>query len=371
MRIASRGSRAFATALVLSIVAVAAWSIPAGAAGDGTRSRWHVVNSSHFGTLMALSAVSADDLWTVGTYYDQPSGRELPLAEHWNGRRFSTVTAPPASAGYNGFQGVAAVGHADVWAVGYQTGQYDTYNRTPLIEHWNGTRWSVVDSPFKGLGELTGMAALSADDIWAVGFRSANPYGSLILHWNGGAWKVVDDGHSTDNTWLRGVVALGPDDMWAGGSTQQQDGVVAFAEHWDGKAWAEHDAKPGAEYDEFNAIAVDSVDGSLWGVGWQTPGLGYFMMAQSWDGSSWKMRVPPDWQNSNNNLYGVFADAGKAWAVGYGAENGLAPLVLRWSNGTWHVERLPVSGYVRLLAIARVGSSLWAVGEGVILRRHL
>jgi hypothetical protein len=371
MRITSRGSRAFVTPLVLATIAVAAWSGSAAAGAAGAGSRWEVVDSSHFGTLMALSAVSPDDMWTVGTYYDQPSGRELPLTEHWNGKRFVTVTAPPASAGYNGFQGVAAIAHGDVWAVGYQGEQYDYYHRFPLIEHWNGTRWRVVKSPFRGEGELTGIAALSANDVWAVGFRSANPYGSLILHWNGGSWSIVDDGHPTDNTWLRGVVALGPDNLWAGGATQENGDVVAFAEHWNGFKWTDHVALPGAEYDEFNAIAADAVDGSVWGVGWQTPGLGYFMMAQSWDGSSWTMRPPPDWSDSNNNLYGVYADGGRAWAVGYGAEQGFNPLVLRWANGGWHVEELPVSGYLRLLAIARVGSSLWTVGEGLIMRRHI
>jgi hypothetical protein len=83
------------------------------------------------------------------------------------------------------------------------------------------------------------------------------------------------------------------------------------------------------------------------------------------------MQAPPKWSDSNNNLYGVVADGGRAWAVGYGARNGIAPLVLRWAKGRWNVERLPVSGYIRLLAVAQVGSSLWAAGEGVILVRSI
>jgi hypothetical protein len=369
VRNASRGSRAVLPIMVAVLVS-AGW-VSGGAAASPAASRWHEVKSAHFGTLMGISAVSGHDLWTVGTYYDQPSGRELPLAEHWNGTAFSMVEAPPASAGYNGFQGVVAVSHRNVWAVGYQGPQYELYRRWPLIEHWDGIRWKVVQSPFRGEGELTGMAALSASDIWAIGFRSANPYGSLIIHWDGATWSVVDDGHPTDNTWLRGIVALRPDDIWAGGSTQEGGEIVAFAEHWDGATWTDHVARPGAEYDEFNAIALDRSNGSLWGVGWQTPGLGYFTMAQSWNGTSWTMRAPPEWRNSNNNLYGVYADGGRAWAVGYGAEDGIAPLVLRWAKGQWNVEQLPVSGYIRLLAIARVGSSLWVVGEGVVLVRSI
>jgi hypothetical protein len=339
-------------------------------AAASTSSRWTEVTSPHFGTLMALDAVSKRDMWTVGTYYDQPQGRELPLTEHWDGARFTAVEAPAGSDGYNGFQGVAAIAHDDVWAVGYETPVYYTYVRSPLIEHWNGRRWRVVSSPFKGEAELTGVAAISAHDVWAVGFRSANPDGSLILHWDGSTWSIVDDGHATDNTSLRGIVAASSDDIWAGGSTQVGDEVIAFAEHWDGSSWTEHDADPGAEYDEFNAITSDPADGNLWAVGWQTPGIGYFQMAQRWDGNGWAMQPPQEWPY-NNNLYGVVAARGAVWAVGYGSESGPRTLVERWDGSRWRVEELPVSGGQRLLAIARVGSSLWAVGENLVLQRPL
>jgi hypothetical protein len=359
----------FVTAIFASM-----WVTTGAAAADtsvaSTSSRWTEVTSPHFGTLMALDAVTAHDMWTVGTYYDQPQGRELPLTEHWDGVRFTMVQAPPGSDGYNGFQGVAAISHDDVWAVGYKTPVYYTYVRSPLIEHWNGRRWAIVKGPFQGEGELTGVAALSAHDIWAVGFRSANPYGSLVLHWDGSTWSIVEDGHATDNTWLRGVVATSSNDVWAGGATQAGDKIIAFAEHWDGTSWTEHLAQPGAEYDEFNAIARDPANGDLWGVGWQTPDIGYFQMAQRWDGSTWAMRAPPQWPY-NNNLYGVVVARGRAWAVGYGSESGPRTLVERWDDSGWHVERLPVSGGQRLLAIARAGSSLWAVGENLILQRPL
>ena len=40
-----------------------------------------------------------------------------------------------------------------------------------LIEHWNGTTWSVVASPNVGtqLNGLNGVTAVSTSDIWAVG----------------------------------------------------------------------------------------------------------------------------------------------------------------------------------------------------------
>ena len=41
-----------------------------------------------------------------------------------------------------------------------------------LTEHWNGTAWSVVASPNLGTSDnvLYGVAAVAANDVWAVGY---------------------------------------------------------------------------------------------------------------------------------------------------------------------------------------------------------
>ena len=41
-----------------------------------------------------------------------------------------------------------------------------------LTEHWNGSNWSIVSSPSPGTyngNELYGVAAISTNDVWAVG----------------------------------------------------------------------------------------------------------------------------------------------------------------------------------------------------------
>ena len=84
----------------------------------------------------------------------------------------------------------------NVWAVGtaYATpscvgdgcGPYLT-----LVMHWNGTRWTVVPSPNSEetiYVALSGVAAVTRDNIWAVG--NANYSSTLIVHWNGKAWNA-------------------------------------------------------------------------------------------------------------------------------------------------------------------------------------
>jgi hypothetical protein len=114
------------------------------------------------------------------------------MAMHWNGSSWSMVSMPSEPAGiYNKFSSVAAISPSNVWAVGEveneTTGSIVT---TALIEHWNGTAWSVVSSPVTSTGtNLTGVTYSSATDVWAVGTDSSGT--TLTLNWNGSAWSVV------------------------------------------------------------------------------------------------------------------------------------------------------------------------------------
>src|SRR5947208_2708107 len=53
----------------------------------------------------------------------------------------------PNRSGNNSLVPVAAISSNDVWAVGYYT-LTDRYQT--LIEHWDGTQWSIVPSPNPG-----------------------------------------------------------------------------------------------------------------------------------------------------------------------------------------------------------------------------
>src|SRR5439155_23809415 len=96
------------------------------------------------------------------------------------GRRFSQPTSTcsgswqvletPDLLGQDQLSGVSALSPEDVWAVGRMISPNGQKTRT-LVEHWSGTAWSVVASPNPGTGlnELSDVAALAPDDIWAVG----------------------------------------------------------------------------------------------------------------------------------------------------------------------------------------------------------
>src|SRR5947209_7919408 len=70
----------------------------------------------------------------------------------------------PNGTGGSSLSGVAAVSGHDVWAVGQQGGN-------TLTEHWNGAQWSIVHSPNVGStgSFLQAVTAISTNDVWAVG----------------------------------------------------------------------------------------------------------------------------------------------------------------------------------------------------------
>ena len=142
------------------------------------------------GVLDGVATVSSDDVWAVGSN----AANNAPLIEHWDGTQWSVVNGPSV-AGH--LHGVAVVSANDVWAVG------GSLSNTPLIEHWNGKQWSLVSSP--GSGALHKVAVVGKDNIWAVGGVNG---ATLIQRWDGTSWTVVPSPSRGKGDLLRGVVSV-------------------------------------------------------------------------------------------------------------------------------------------------------------------
>jgi hypothetical protein len=185
--------------------------------------------------LQGVATVSPIDIWAVGYYQSSSSLNDMTLIEHWDGTQWSIVPSP-APGLLSALYGVTAISTDDVWAVGYYIDS--SQNDQTLIEHWDGTQWSIVPSanPEQDfLLSLYGVTAISANDIWAVGDFSASFHDNLqtlTLHWDGTQWSVVpsaDDG--TGNDVLQSVSAASANDVWAVGANASAGTLV---EHWDG-----------------------------------------------------------------------------------------------------------------------------------------
>jgi hypothetical protein len=122
----------------------------------------------------------------------------------------------PALSAYGYLTGVAAVSSGDVWAVGR-----DGRHPTPVIEHWNGSVWTQVSQPVSGYDSaLNSVAVVNGSDVWAVGEQNLNQ--TVTEQWNGTSWTLVPGPSVTANgaqDTLGAVIALGGGDVWAAGST--------------------------------------------------------------------------------------------------------------------------------------------------------
>jgi hypothetical protein len=195
------------------------------------------------GDLTTISATSATNVWAVGTYDPAYSSESYDnYSVHWNGSAWTEVPMPlPSSSDplldYQ-INSIDAISPTNVWAVGdsgdnvagfYSSGGGGTPQAT-LIEHYNGTSWSIVSSPATGSAPaLTGVTSSSAGIVWAVGYDTgATGSQSLIENWNGSAWTTVSSPEVGSSDGLSSVSTTPGDAIvWAAGTSS--NGTTASA----------------------------------------------------------------------------------------------------------------------------------------------
>ncbi len=254
---------------------------------------WSVVPSPSPGPsvndLNGVASVSANDVWAVGDFINA-SGSKQTLIEHWDGTSWSVVASPNPSVSMNVLQAVTAIATNDVWAVGW----FDNAQNIPrtLTLHWNGTNWSVVTSANSGTGSnfLFGVTAVSSSDVWAVG--EFNNTSTLTEHWNGRKWSVVTSANPTGSNTLNAVQAFSATDIWAVGQASTQ----TLIEQWNGMQWSVVPSPNLTGNNLLRGVAIVSAT-DIWAVG--------FVISSN----------PSSLQNI---LDAAAADpsSGQAWAVG-------------------------------------------------------
>ena len=321
-----------------------------------------------------MAAVSAVDMWAVG------SGLGT-LADHWNGTQWSLVSSPNPGSEYNDLSGVAAIASNDVWAVGSYSDNPQIPDTNTLIEHWNGTTWSVVSSPSPGAGNntLSAIAVVSSNNVWAVGSSYSNGSQTLIEHWNGTKWGIVSSPSPNNDAFLNGVAAISASNVWAVGysfgsssSTSSGGGGVVqqtVIEHWDGASWSViASPNPSSFGNSLNGVTAVSAS-NLWAVGFQNDSSGIQQaLIEQWNGSSWNVVSSPSPSSSGYALNGVAAVGGSSiWAVGFQNDSGFIPRTLteHWNGTQWSVVTSPNvgPGNNQLYGVVALSSSLvWAAG---------
>jgi hypothetical protein len=238
--------------------------------------QWGIMKTAKLGTSFSaftrVMALARDDAWVVG--YSGTNINFHTLAEHWDGQTWNVVPTP-APGLYDALYGISGTGANDLWAVGFYKTENEIYESLTL--HWDGFAWSEVDSPnTTEYNWFNGVTATRPDDAWALGYEYEDG-GSAIAHpltqhWDGTDWSVIDtpavpDGHYTnlaDAAWLSSndVVAVGT-------STDQNDHYDPLIEEWNGTVWslASVPELRGLPTTLLFAVASDK-EGGYWAVGW-------------------------------------------------------------------------------------------------------
>jgi hypothetical protein len=327
--------------------------------------------------LNGVSGSSSSDVWAVGRVCCTPHGTQEyygSLIEHWDGSSWTVVPGASNEPADVQLFAVAAVSPTDAWAFGQ--GAYP--NVQPLIEHWDGSSWSVIPSPsIYNKGWLLAAAAISSNDIWAAGVGN---FQSLTEHWDGKQWTIVPS--LTKNggvVYLDGIAASSSNDLMAVGSYSHPNNHV-FAEHWNGSSWT--DASPSKSFYNSRFFGVTS-DGaaSYWASGFEgSHGGPPQTLVERWNGSQFtRVATPNDEPKGSpftNWLTSIAAISPKdIWAVGlwtyYPGSGAPRSLFERWNGKKWKIEAGPPplessNNYAtnELLSIGKVNSTtLWAVGN--------
>lgn len=328
--------------------------------------QWHVASSPNLkatNDLNSVTAVSANDVWAAG-FTENNKSIYQPLIEHWNGSNWKVVASPTFEHGAQ-LDGIAAVSANDIWAVGYSTKQLLT-----LIEHWNGSTWTIVKSPNPNTSgnQLDAIAAVSAKNVWAVGSYFDNKiasYQTLIEHWDGSQWSVIPSANASNNSnFLFSVSAAAANDIWSVGEFYGTMAVPTLIEHWNGKRWSVVSSPNPGPYNMLNGVAAISAT-DAWVVGnYESQTL-----TEHWNGTQWSIVSGPTPPSRDTYLYGVSAtSANNVWAVGsYVPENGLIQtLTEHWNGALWSIVPSPnlnPNGSVFEAATSIPGSKIvWAVG---------
>jgi hypothetical protein len=327
-----------------------------------------------------LNGVSADgpsDAWTIG-YHQNPSVQG-PIVERWNGAKWSVISVPAAVKGM--LSGVAAVSPTNVWMVG-NTGYTCSTGRCTLILHWDGSKLRVVRSPpVPGSDSTLTAVAANGSAVWAVGsyFDTArNIYRTLTESFDGASWHVVPSPNvNAINDGLVGVTVVSSTVVWAVGRyTDAANDLRSMALNWNGSVWRltrfENLLPKGAGV---LANAISSASASdVWIADINQSGLPSTALLQHYDGAHWRAVVP-----SPSGVRGAFIGIATptisaVFGVGYDSQTS-NELVEENTGGGWAVlhQNNPPSGGNQLLAAGAIPgtTSAWAVGYAGSLSKTL
>lgn len=324
----------------------------------GTVSGWLDTNtlvqsanaSSYENILSGIDTVAANNVWAVG-HSQASNGVRSSLIEHWEGSSWSIVSSPNPGSGDNYLQGVTALSATNIWAVGYYPDGLGDY-RT-ILEHYDGSSWTA-DTTDSTVGQLFAITKVSSTEAWAVGTSDGK---QLTAHLINGSWtNAVDTSRSVQ---LEGVSAVSASNVIAVGISGSQTAAIK----WNGSIWSSTSSAPPNPGSNSRLWAVSALNAShIYAVGDSnsTPnGAGFITI---WNGSTWS--TPQILSGTSGSIfYGVKAvSSTDIWIVGQIAGTGL---VEQYNGSSLRQVNANYGNYLYGVTVNLQTGNTWAVGYQV------
>ncbi|MDQ5824496.1 MAG: S-layer homology domain-containing protein [Chloroflexota bacterium] len=339
---------------------------------------WTLVSSENRVTrssqLLGISGASPNDIWAVGFYEDGPTSSNRTLIEHWNGTEWVRVPSYNEGTDDNILRGVVAVSANDAWAVG---SYYDTAASKwrSLIVRWNGTSWYRVSAPSPpGFDEeLFAISKVDGNNIWAVGYYEPTDGDrqGLTMRWTGAAWSLSyppnPAGATTDHTLTSVSIVPGSsgNDVWAAGYFDAGSNAQTLVLHWTGASWSHVSSpNPGASADDYLMGVSATGTNDVWFSGYYGATGAYVPLTLRWTGSSFTTLTAPG-AGTSSQLFQIAALApNNVWAVGFYLDGltTVSTLVEHWDGTAWSiVPSANPTGRSGLQAVTAIdGNNVWA-----------
>jgi len=333
-----RGVRALCAGVTCALVLASA--APAAAS-------WRVVPTSGSGSLSAVSCVSTSVCAAVGVRVTPgsklPPARGVALAERWNGRNWAIQRTPtPTGSTSSELLDVSCTSRTFCIAVGWYSSRRHASNT--LVERWNGSRWSIQQTP-KGF-LASGVSCTSKTACTAVG---GGPYtdgvlvdfGSFVVvvgRWNGSRWSIQRTPRLA-GAGLGDVSCASAARCVAVGDAPGLDGYGTLAERWNRTTWSIQQTPTPGSYDWLwdvscpSATACTAVGASIvaQGTGATVP------VVERWNGHRWSLQPlsATDPYGYSSSLNSVSCPTSTACTAVGGA------LAERWNGSRWSGQPLP------------------------------
>jgi hypothetical protein len=296
-------------------------------------------------TFNALAAVSSQDIWLVGGFFDQSANHGGGFVSHFDGRAWTRAPDVPTN-----LENVASAPGIGVFAVGsngemarlvstpslatteLRTGTdqslFGVFGDAPTdmwavgdlgtVVHFDGNATSTLPTPTSAL--LRDVWGTGPSDIWAVGDAGT------VVHFDGHAFSPVSVGTTAG---LRAVFTARPNDVWIGGDS----GTLL---HGDGTGFSPVTVPgmdPTSAIHDLHGIAADDV----WLSGGSVFPSGHLGFVAHFDGHAWSpvdvLTVPGFFSQTVERIWELAAN--DVWAtVGQLELRGGGPKVFWHFDGT-------------------------------------